>query len=169
MKNFNNFINENNKDIDCNPEIIGNDIELDMDNLKKCMKSSKFDIEERYGDNNNPKNGYTLLFYAANWTHIDLLKLLIDNGADVNTEFNDKNAFVQLLTKITFTTKTTEILDMLIENGIDLSFLWGEVDVFDIMRDGNEGMRLYAKEIPKKFPEQYKEYLVNKDLKKFNI
>jgi len=169
MKNFNNFINENNIHIDCNPEIIGNEIEIDIDNLKKCMTSPYFDIEKKYGDSMNPENGYTLLFYAANWTHIDLLKLLIDNGADVNTEFNDKNAFVQLLTKITFTTKTIEILDILIENGIDLSFEWEGADIFEILNNGNDGMKLYAKEIPKKFPKQYKEYLVNKELKKFNI
>ena len=165
MKKYNKFINENKED--CDPNILGGDV-IDHDNLSKCLKSPSFDIERKYGSINS-EEGYTLLFYAVNWEMVDLVKILLENGADVNTVFNKKNLMINLVTKISFGTDTMKIMDILIEHDIDLNFKYGDADVFYYLKNGNAAMKLYAYEIPQKFPEQYKQYKINKDLDKFDI
>ena len=165
MKNFNHFISENK--LNCNPNILKDDI-IDYNNLDDCLESPLFDIERKYGSR-NPSEGYTLLFYAAHWNNINLLKKLIKYGANVNTVFAGKNILIDLVTKISFTDDDIKIMDILIENGINLNFKWDNKDIFDILKLGNPKMKSYAFEIPNKFPKQYEKYLREKEMQKFNI
>ena len=139
-----------------------------LDLLQEISDVFGYDDFEVYQDEDDPEKEYEYYYQGSYDTRkaiilSDFEYLLQPTYASIN---NLSGRFLYL---IPILGERVDLIIFLIENGIDLSFVWGEVDVFDIMRDGNEGMRLYAKEIPKKFPEQYKEYLVNKDLKKFNI
>ena len=122
-------------------------------------------------------NDGTPLIEAAKSSFYSGLKLLIDNGADVNIK-NRKNQTALLIVSCLsrwaikkYENNVKNIVDLLIINDADMNAKDTNgndmFDYFDLNPNiTNVNMREYIKN---KFPEQYNEYLIKKDVEKYNI
>ena len=62
-------------------------------------------------------NSYTPLIYASSWGNLDIVKLLIERGADINQV--DKNGNGPLMPAIYF--KKLDVVELLIKKGADVN------------------------------------------------
>lgn len=110
----------------------------------------------------------TPLLIAASSHFYSAVKLLIEKGADVNAvDGFGNNALMLLAFNSRFGDKVRECIDLLIENGIDLTHTDDKgIDIFSIMKFYATMIQDYIKE---KYPEQYEEYLLKRDAKKYNL
>jgi len=103
------------------------------------------------------------------------IKLLIDNGADVNIKNNknDETALMYISLLPTYTLRKNinnikRIIDLFIEADVDLnSKTLNDRDLFYILGYSSE-LEL-TKYIQEKYPEKYQEYLIKKDSNKYNL
>lgn len=63
--------------------------------------------------NKKDKNGNTALIHASLLNKVDIVKLLLENGADINDKFNNEIKLVELVFQLGF----KEVLELLISNG----------------------------------------------------
>jgi len=153
----------------------------------KKYESSKFDqidfinaVSDNYVSkvkdimDNNPdvdfdfayNQGYTPLLYAVLFNCNDVLKLLIDWGADVN-KLNDKDDSALIIASTRSNLKTLKIL-------IDAGVNWNHVNRDQNSPHYNRDFIFYLssvnkQKIIKKYPEKYKDYLIKKDVEKYNL
>ena len=120
--------------------------ELDM-KIQSTVKSGNMsevrELLETYVDVTTRKiNGFgaTALHFAAQYGHVDVAKLLIQNGADVNTECDYK---ITCLHYAAMSTKRADVAKLLVQNGADVNAVdelgnetslhiaakWGNVDM----------------------------------------
>lgn len=81
-----------------------------IDEVKKAL--SDCDINEQ-----EETTGFTALHYCAQNQYVDIAKLLIDKGADVNIQ--DKYGNTPLFKAVFFSEGKTEMIKLLVENGAD--------------------------------------------------
>ena len=62
-------------------------------------------------------NGWTALHYATRYNRIDVVKLLLHEGADVNKQNDYKNTPLHLAARDNY----TEVARLLIQNGADVN------------------------------------------------
>lgn len=137
---------------------------------KASLQKIKHLIEEGADVNSKDVSGDTPLYYAVINIFHNCVKLLIENGADVNNQNNE--GFSPLLASLSVMSynfrrnKETycKIIDILIENGADMNLKnKSGHDVFDVR---NEDIKKY---IIDKFPIQYENYLIKKNVSKYNL
>ena len=125
--------------------------------------------------NYNNINDGTPLMNAAKKMFYSGIKLLIDNGADVNIKNNknDETALMYISLLPTYTLRKNinnikRIIDLFIEADVDLnSKTLNDRDLFYILGYSSE-LEL-TKYIQEKYPEKYQEYLIKKDSNKYNL
>ena len=112
---------------------------------KGSVKDIEYYIKRGATVNEKDSVGTPLIFWAATWnTDADVMKYLIDNGADVNAKYQD--GISTPLSKAVVFNSNVEIHQMLIENGADVNvksdqgrtplhdvFIWDKFD-FDVMK-----------------------------------
>ena len=85
----------------------------DLNRIRSILDQHPERINE-YGS-----DGFTPLGFAAYFGHIELVKIMIERGADVN--FHSKNAQNVAPLHSAVSAKHTEIIDLLIKNGADIN------------------------------------------------
>jgi len=115
----------------------------------------------------------TPLINASQQLNYSTIKLLIENGADINlVNKNNKNCIFYIVNQNTYTytkykNKINNIIDLLISSGINLNNKnKSDVDIFDNIQESNPFILQY---IIDNYPEEYKEYLMKKTANKFNL
>jgi len=93
------------------------------------------DVNYHYPLSRNPADGMTPLLYASKWNNYEMIRLLVENGADMNTKAADGNTALT----IAETNGNNEIYNYLIEHGavetknnvVSSSQDTGILDIFD--------------------------------------
>ena len=147
-------------------QILNNEL-LEYSSNKSALQKIR-ELISKGADVNIKKNGKTPLINATIKMFYNGVKLLIEKGADVNiTNDNNESPLLILFMFPNYTFKThiniRKIIDLLINNGADMSIknLKGK-DIFDFKPDMETDISFY-------FPEQYEEYLMKKNIYKFNL
>lgn len=146
--------------------------ELDRLLLKHAEKVESLEYIKKlieHKANVNCRNGAdrTPLMLAARKRFYSVMKLFIENGADINAiDRDNNNAFYYLITGSYRARKTFfKIIDFLIENGINIFHKNNQGNYFlDFIK--NPDMLNYIKE---KYPEIYEEWLLRKEADKYNL
>ena len=114
-------------------------------------------------------NGNSMLAYACVNLNYKQIKYLLEEGANVNIlDSLDRNVLMDLyLSRDADLDMKIKILSLLTEYGID----WENIDkngnmFLDNLYEVNQNV---FKKVCEKFPKQYKQYLLHKDMDKFNI
>ncbi len=115
------------------------------------------------------ENGNSMLAYACVNLNYKQIKYLLEEGANVNIlDSLDRNVLMDLyLNRDADLDMMIKILSLLTEYGID----WENIDkngnmFLDNLYEVNQNV---FKKVCEKFPKQYKQYLLHKDMDKFNI
>ena len=125
--------------------------------IEDCIENGIEDIDTKY-------NNYSALLYASNdnggYEDVEICKILIDAGADVNIIDNTslKNTPLILASYHHY----NDVVKILIESGAD----WNKKDSYD--RDFFHYSNI-KKELKNLYPDEYKEYLIKKDIEKYNL
>jgi len=127
--------------------------------FKKNLKLVEYLLEQKADPNIIANDRCSALCYAAEDDLTEICQLLIEYGADVNQY--DFNLRTILMRKINSMTEPT--VNIFIENTS-----WSRKDKFgwDILDYLSE---TYKKEIIKKYPDKYRQYLAHLNSKKFNL
>lgn len=161
IKRFEKVVNKNN-DYYFHDDFIDAINRDDIEFVKKVIELGGNDL------NYQNKNGDTALMVAAFENRIEITKLLIDAGVDLDIENNSNGTNGTALLLASYNTHI-EITKMLIEAGADwnvknihgrdfLSYYNAVLNEFEVKR-----------KILDLYPEQYKEYLIKKDAGKYNL
>lgn len=116
------------------------------------------DIDINYKDNHN----YSPILVAAMKERLQIVKLLIEKGANVNDQ--DYRGQTPLMGVSNYTYEKIELLELLINAGAD----WNIVDY-----EGNDFLdrlsNISYTIIVEKYPDKYKQYLIKKEANKYNL
>ena len=133
-----------------------NDIEM----VKKVIELGGNDLNHQ-----NDEDGETALMVASFQNMIEIVKLLIDAGVDLEIRNYTKGTALLLSSY----NRRIEITRMLIEAGAD----WNAKNIHgrDFLSYYNAVFNEFKvkREILDLYPEQYKEYLLKKDAEKYNL
>jgi len=123
--------------------------------IKRLIDSGvDLDVQDNEGD--------TALTWAAYKSNKEIVELLITAGASLNVQDNDGNT--ALILSLFKNNNNIEIAKILTKAGADWSIK--NNDGYDFF---NWLIPVKQEQIIKLYPKKYKEYLINKDSKKFNI
>lgn len=155
-------------------EKLNNYLQKELDNElyyycknKSSLKKMRDLIKAGANVNFRQDRGWTTLMRASYFMFTSAVKLLIENGAEINVTNNDGFSPIMLAAANTYNFVKSkglkEIIDMLIENNADLNIQnTKNQDIFDI----NKYLHEY---ISNKFPEKYQEYIERKEASKYNL
>jgi len=117
--------------------------------------------------------GNTPLIKASNQINHSIIKLLLENGADVNLgNKNGKNCLFYVVSQnnyiyYKYQNKINNIIDLMMNYGINLnSKNKSGLDIFSNIQESNQKILQY---IIDNYPDKYKEYTMKKITDKFNI
>lgn len=115
----------------------------------------------------------TPLIIASQRLNYSIIKLLIENGADVNlSNKNNNNCLYYIINQNTYNynkykNRINSIIDLIITSGINLNNEnKSNLDIFNDIQKSNPFMIQY---IIDNYPDKYKEYTMKKTANKFNI
>ena len=140
----------------------------DLDYVKNCLNNEDFDVNHKYNPS-NANDGYTMLYWAGFYKKIDIFKLFVENGADINTIFDDKTIVIGIISKYHYNALTNvdkSIIEICFQHNINLNHKYKGKDFFDYLDGIN---KTFKKFLIKKYPEQYQKYLKLKSVSDFNL
>jgi ankyrin repeat protein len=94
-------------------EIFLKSVEKKRFNLARIFIGMGVDINYRYPPNNKGADGMSALLYAALWEDFEMIKILVENGADINLRANNGSTAAS----IAYTKKAMPIYNYLKEHG----------------------------------------------------
>ena len=135
-----------------------------MQNVKQLLKDG---VNPNFRD----YSGATPLHKACSAKFTSAVKLLIENGADVNAQNNSKNTpliftMASIGYRFTKDSNVKTIISLLLNAGADLS-IKNNLGQDPIML--NKFDKKVEEFIEEQFPEKYAEYLMKKDADKYNL
>ena len=94
--------------------------------LKKGEQSLALDLILKGADvNYRDRDGMTPLLWAARFDYVDIMKLLLDRGAYVNSKLRGLGGESVLMEAITYS-KNMEMVEMLVQRGADVNYTTSE-------------------------------------------
>jgi len=148
------------------PELLSNDSQ-NMPFVWYLMINNEYKLLKLFFKNGGePDKQYRKtypIFYCATNGKLEIFKLLLDNGSDLNTKKDDSPLMNYILMSHNSNDKKIKMVESLIEHGYD----WSIKDINDLTF--LDHINAYTFYIITKYPEKYKEYLKQKQVKKFKI
>jgi ankyrin repeat protein len=185
--NYNRFIKLNENIQEWNEKLLEYSRNGNLNGVIECIKNGA-DVNYETGN-----NSWTPLIWSSSNGHLEIVKVLIENGVDVNYMDNSGG------TPLIWSSENghLEIVKVLIENSGNVNckdyYGWtplmyssynNHLDIVKVLIEhgvnwnikddkNNDFMNFLSEEnkeiITREYPEQYKEYLFKKDVKKYNL
>jgi len=104
-----------NNGVNANGEILLLTMERQRFDLAKQFIEAGVDVNYQYPLSKSYADGMTPLLYASKWNNFELVKLLVEHGANINARATDGNTVLSIVKA----NGNTQIYDYLIEHGAD--------------------------------------------------